>query len=395
MDCFFWVIMSHQYSLVQFSHSVVSDSLQPHGLQHARLPCPSPTPRTYSNSCPSSWWCHPTNSSSVVPFSSSLQSCPASSSFPMSPFFASGGQSIGSFSFGISPSNEYSRTDFLQDWLVWSPCSPDYVCVCGGGIQTSLFLPYGRMITGMGVSHRGTGRKLKVTPACARPGRALSGLSHSWLVSLAGAPGSRACFGGSALGPQDTWKHLAESFDHGCVLPPYPGPAAQTCRQTVCGVQVEPNTWHLSSQRVPQLIDFSHCSLFLVAPLSMRGFSSPIRDHNYAPAVEAVVVQSLSHVWLFCDPVDCSLPDCCVPGISQQEYWSRLPFPSPGDLPDLGVECSSLASPLAGGFLTGEPPGSHWFHVVYSVNIRMDYRVLTPGAPGESLPHSSLNFCSL
>ena len=80
---------------VQFSHSAVSDSLQPHGLQHTRLPCPSPTPGACSNSCPSSQRCHPTISSSVIPFSSCLQSFPASESFPMSQVFASGGQSIG------------------------------------------------------------------------------------------------------------------------------------------------------------------------------------------------------------------------------------------------------------------------------------------------------------
>ena len=79
---------------VQFSHSVMYDSLQPCGLQHARLPCPSSTPRACSNSCPSSQWCHPTISSSAVPFSSCLQSFQASQSFPMSQFFASGSQSI-------------------------------------------------------------------------------------------------------------------------------------------------------------------------------------------------------------------------------------------------------------------------------------------------------------
>ena len=79
---------------VQFSRSVVSDSLWPHELQHARLPCPSPTPRTCSNSCPLSWWCHPTISSSVIPFSFCLHSCPASGSFPVSPFFTSAGQCI-------------------------------------------------------------------------------------------------------------------------------------------------------------------------------------------------------------------------------------------------------------------------------------------------------------
>ena len=78
----------------QFSLSVISNSLWPHGLQHARPPCPWPTPRVYSNSCPLSWWHHPTISSSVLPFSSRLQSFPASGSFQMSQFFASGKQSI-------------------------------------------------------------------------------------------------------------------------------------------------------------------------------------------------------------------------------------------------------------------------------------------------------------
>ena len=80
---------------VQFSHSVVSNSLRPHGLQHAGLPCPSQTLRAYSNSCPSSQWCHPTISSSVIPFSSHLHSFPASGSFQMSQLFPSGGQRIG------------------------------------------------------------------------------------------------------------------------------------------------------------------------------------------------------------------------------------------------------------------------------------------------------------
>ena len=80
---------------VQFSHSFMSNSLQPHGLQHARLPCLSLTPRAFSNSCPLSWWCHPTISSSVIPFSSCLQSFPAHWYFPVSQFSSSGDQSIG------------------------------------------------------------------------------------------------------------------------------------------------------------------------------------------------------------------------------------------------------------------------------------------------------------
>ena len=88
-------LSGYQFSSVQFSCSVVPDSLQPHEPQHARPPCPSPTPRVYPNSCPLSWWCHPTISFSVVPFSSCLQSFPASGSFQMSRLLASGGQSIG------------------------------------------------------------------------------------------------------------------------------------------------------------------------------------------------------------------------------------------------------------------------------------------------------------
>ena len=88
-------IWPHQFSSIQFSHSVMSESLLPHESQHARPPCPSPTPKVYSNSCPLSRWCHPTISSSVDPFSSRLHSFPASRSFQMSQFFPSGGQSNG------------------------------------------------------------------------------------------------------------------------------------------------------------------------------------------------------------------------------------------------------------------------------------------------------------
>jgi len=96
----------------------MSNSLRHHGLQHARPPCPSPTPGVYSNSCPLSLWYHPTISSSVIPFSSCLQSFPASGSFQMSQLFASGGRSIKSFSFNISSSNEHSgMISFRMDWL--------------------------------------------------------------------------------------------------------------------------------------------------------------------------------------------------------------------------------------------------------------------------------------
>ena len=101
----------------QFSHSVISDSLWPHGLQHARPPCSSPTPRVYSNSYPLSRWCHPTISSSVIPFSSWPQSLPASGSFPISQLFAWGGQSIGvSASAPVLPMNTQDWS-FRKDWL--------------------------------------------------------------------------------------------------------------------------------------------------------------------------------------------------------------------------------------------------------------------------------------
>ena len=105
-----------QFSSIQFSHSVLSDSLRPHESQHARPSCPSPTPGVYPNSCPLSRWCRPTISSSVVPFSSCPQSFPASGSFQMSQLFASGGQSIEvSASTSVLPMN-------TQDWspLGWT-----------------------------------------------------------------------------------------------------------------------------------------------------------------------------------------------------------------------------------------------------------------------------------
>ena len=108
---------------VQFSRSVMSNSLRPHGLQYARLPCPSPTPRAYSNSCPLSWLCHLTIAFSVIPFSSHLQSFPASGSFPTSQFFTSGAK-VWEFQLQHQSFQWTLRTDLLQDRLVGSPWSP-------------------------------------------------------------------------------------------------------------------------------------------------------------------------------------------------------------------------------------------------------------------------------
>ena len=111
--CMFYLSQNghKQFSSVQFSHSVMSDSLWPHGLQCTRLPCPSPTPGACSNSCPSSRWCNSTISPSDIPFSSSLQSFQTSRSFPVSQFFTSGGQRTGaSASLSVLPMN-------IQGWF--------------------------------------------------------------------------------------------------------------------------------------------------------------------------------------------------------------------------------------------------------------------------------------
>ena len=113
-----WTQCKYQDYVLQFTCWVMSDSLWPRGLQHTRPPCPSPTPRVYSNSCPLSQWCHPTISFSVIPFSSCLESFSASGFFQMSQFFASGGQSIGvSASVSILPMNIWDW--FPLGWTIW------------------------------------------------------------------------------------------------------------------------------------------------------------------------------------------------------------------------------------------------------------------------------------
>ena len=110
-------VLSGHRKVVQFSCSVMSNSLRPHGLQHSRLPCPSPTPGVYSNSCSWSQWCHPTISSSVIPFSSQ-QSFPVSGSFLVESVLRIKWWKCWSFSFSISPSNEYSGLiSFRIDWF--------------------------------------------------------------------------------------------------------------------------------------------------------------------------------------------------------------------------------------------------------------------------------------
>ena len=118
MKKFYEFLHKFLFKFSSFQSSVVSDSLWTHELQHAGPPCPSPTPRVHPNSCPLSWWCHPTISSSVIPFSSCPQYFPASGSFQMSQFFASGGQSIG---VSASTSDLWMNTHdwFPLGWTGW------------------------------------------------------------------------------------------------------------------------------------------------------------------------------------------------------------------------------------------------------------------------------------
>ena len=124
-----WIYVSHS---VQFSHSVISDSLRPHESQHTRPPCPSPTPRVHSNSHPLSRWCHPAIPSSVIPFSSCPQSLPASESFPMRQLFSWGGQSEGSF--WLVESTSLNSLCILRCPLLLSSSAHAQIC-CGKAVR--------------------------------------------------------------------------------------------------------------------------------------------------------------------------------------------------------------------------------------------------------------------
>ena len=138
-----------QQFFLLFSSSVMSDSLQPHGLQHARLPCLSPSLRVCTNSCPLSWWCHPTISSSIAPFSSCPQSFPASGSFPMSWLFESDSQSIG-VSTSILPistnlTGSSQKSDELRVWK-WHDCVHQPVLFLNGYLLSRSGLWLGEML---------------------------------------------------------------------------------------------------------------------------------------------------------------------------------------------------------------------------------------------------------
>ena len=164
----FEIFVLSQFSSVAQSWS---SSLQPHGLQHARPPCPSPTPGVYSNSCPLSRWCHPTILSSVIPFSSCLQSFPASRSFQMSQFFASGGQSI-----GVSASA--SVLHHLSS-LVGNKCNPDVFQVPWPKYRPPI-LPLGSVTICGTIVHEGTCAYVDFGMGAARVEWGMKGRWVSW-----------------------------------------------------------------------------------------------------------------------------------------------------------------------------------------------------------------------
>ena len=161
-----------KFSSVPFSHSVMSNSLRPQGLQHTRPPCPSPTPGVYSNSCPLSQWCHPTISSSVAPFFSCLQSFPASGSFQMSQFFPSGGQSTGvSASAPVLPMN-------IQDWfpLGWT----GWISLQSNGLSRVFFNTTVQNGTFIKTEKLGTSRASPVAQLV----KTLPAMRETWVQSL-------------------------------------------------------------------------------------------------------------------------------------------------------------------------------------------------------------------
>ena len=177
-----WMIKLYDnLSSVQFSCSVVSDSLRPMDcMQHAGLPCPSPTPGVYSNSCPLSRWYHPTISSSVIPSSSCLQSFPASGSFPVSQFFASGGQSNGSFSFSISPSGGFQDW-FLFGWTGWISLLSKWLSRVFSTVQKHQFFSTQLSFSPTLTSIMTTGKTIALT-RWTFVGKVMSALSYAVLV---------------------------------------------------------------------------------------------------------------------------------------------------------------------------------------------------------------------
>ena len=174
----------------QFSLSVMSNSLWPHGLQHARPPWPSPTPRACSNSRPSSWWCHPTISSSIVPFSSCPQSFPASGTFTMSQFFTSGGQSIGaSASASVLPMrNRMDRCKCSQcgnqHWSAWWGWGGSLHCL----EPKQLVIPFGHIWCFCFTSHI----PMSMRPS---PGSGIAGKRTAWCLPIIRVQPSSICGG--------------------------------------------------------------------------------------------------------------------------------------------------------------------------------------------------------
>ena len=284
-----------KFSSVQFGRSVMSDSLWPHELQHARPPCPSPTPGVHPNPCPSSPWCHPTISSSVVPFSSCPQSFPASGSFQMSQLFTSGGQSIGvSASASVLPMN-------IQDWspLGWTGW--------------------------LSLQSKGLSRVFSNTTEFFYRG----GQFHR-LMSRRGMPAIlRKRWGFPGIGRLPTFWHLWSTLELSwclwvchlacwCVtMGIYWGSAAAAAAKSLqlCLTLCNPRDGSPPGSTIPGILQARTLEWFAIS------FSKAWKWK--------VKVKSLSRVRLLATPWTAAYQAPLSLGFSRQKYWSGVPLPSP------------------------------------------------------------------
>ena len=354
----------------QISCSVVSNSLQPHGLQHARFPCPSlipgaysnscPSNHCYSNSCPSSRWCHSTISSSVIPFSH-LQSFPASGFFPMSQFFTLGGQSTGvSASASILPMNIQGWLP-LMDWLdllavqrtrksllqhhsskasiIWSSAffivqlSHLYMitgktialdrCTFVGKVTSLLLNILSRLVIAfLPRSNRLLLSRLQSSSAVILEPPKIKSVTVSIVFSS-------ICH--EVMGPDVmTLVFWMLSFKPNFSLPSFTFIKRFFSPSSISAIRVVSSAYLRLLTSLPVIL-ISACAL---SSLAFRIMYSEVKWNE---------VKLLSCVWLFATTWIVAYQDPQSMGFSKQEYWSGLPFPSPGDLPDLGIEPGSPA----------------------------------------------------
>ena len=350
----------------------MSDSLQPHGLQYSRLPCPSPTPRAYSNSCPSSQWCHPTISSSVVPFSSHLQSFPASTSFLMSQFFASGGQSMG-VQLQHQSFHEYSGLIYFRmDWLNLLVVQGTLKSLLQHHSSKASILQHSAFfIVQLSHPYMTTGKTIALT-RWTFVDKVMSLLFNMLSRLVIAFLPRRKCLLISWLQPPSAVilePPKIKSLTISIVSP-------SICHEVMGADAMILVFWMLSFKPTFSLSSFTFITVLMGFPcVSILGWG---QEEKWVTEVEVVgwhhqlnghaclPDKSLQSFLTLCDTMDHSLPGSSVHGLFRQENWSRLQCPSPGDLPSPGIKPLSLTSPaLTGGFFiisaTCEAPMGHDF----------------------------------